>query len=113
MCPCFVENDVIIGNNVTVKSGVQLWDGLRVKDNVFIGANVSFINDLIPRSKVYPSEFLMTTLEEHCSIGANSTIMGGLIIGEYALVGAGSVVTKMFRHMRFGLVILHVKRVYH
>ena len=82
----FVENDVIIGNNVTVKSGVQLWDGLRVKDNVFIGANVSFINDLIPRSKVYPSEFLMTTLEEHCSIGANSTIMGGLIIGEYALV---------------------------
>ena len=81
----FVENDVIIGNNVTVKSGVQLWDGLRVKDNVFIGANVSFINDLIPRSKVYPSEFLMTTLEEHCSIGANSTIMGGLIIGEYAL----------------------------
>ena len=55
----------------------------------------------------------MTTLEEHCSIGANSTIMGGLIIGEYALVGAGSVVTKMFRHMRFGLVILHVKRVYH
>lgn len=57
----FVENDVIIGNNVTVKSGVQLWDGLRVKDNVFIGANVSFINDLIPRSKVYPSEFLMTT----------------------------------------------------
>lgn len=51
----------------------------------------------------------MTTLEEHCSIGANSTIMGGLIIGEYALVGAGSVVTKMFRHMRFGLVILHVK----
>ena len=90
----FVENDVIIGNNVTVKSGVQLWDGLRVKDNVFIGANVSFINDLIPRSKVYPSEFLMTTLEEHCSIGANSTIMGGLIIGEYALVGAGSVVTK-------------------
>lgn len=110
MCPCFVENDVIIGNNVTVKSGVQLWDGLRVKDNVFIGANVSFINDLIPRSKVYPSEFLMTTLEEHCSIGANSTIMGGLIIGEYALVGAGSVVTKMFRHMRFGLVILHVKK---
>lgn len=90
----FVENNVVIGNNVTVKSGVQLWDGLNVKDNVFIGANVSFINDLIPRSKVYPSDFLTTTLEEYSSIGANSTIMGGITIGKYALVGAGSVVTK-------------------
>lgn len=90
----FIENDVILGDNVTVKSGVQLWDGLRINDFVFIGANVSFINDLVPRSKVYPGEFLITTLQDHCSIGANSTIMGGITIGKYALVGAGSVVTK-------------------
>ncbi|MCC8142832.1 MAG: hypothetical protein LUD02_02365 [Tannerellaceae bacterium] len=53
----FIENDVELGNNVTVKSGVQIWDGVRVKDDVFIGPNVTFTNDLIPRSKVYPKNF--------------------------------------------------------
>lgn len=90
----FVENDVIIGNNVTIKSGVQLWDGIRIEDNVFISPNVTFTNDLIPRSKQYPKEFLQTTVKEGATIGANSTIIGGVIIGKYSMIGAGSVVTK-------------------
>lgn len=89
-----IENDVTIGNNVTVKSGVQLWEGVTVEDNVFIGPNVTFTNDLVPRSKVYPSSFEKTFLRKGCSIGANSTIVAGTVIGEYALIGAGSVVTK-------------------
>lgn len=88
-----VENDVIIGNNVTIKSGVQLWDGVIVKDNVFIGPNVSFTNDLVPRSK-HNWKCLKTNVEEGASIGANATIICGHTIGKYALIAAGSVVTK-------------------
>ncbi|CAN7723200.1 acyltransferase [Paenibacillus sp. LjRoot153] len=90
----FIENDVILGNNVTVKSGVFIWDGIRIHDNVFIGPNVTFTNDLRPRSKQYPDKFLTTTIEEGASIGANATIIGGITIGKYAMIGAGSVVTK-------------------
>lgn len=91
----FVENDVIIGDRVTIKCGVQLWDGLRVEDDVFIGPNVTFTNDLFPRSKQYPSDgFPKTFIKKGASIGANATILPGITIGEYALIGAGSVVTK-------------------
>jgi len=90
----FIENDVQIGNNVTVKPGVQLWDGLRIKDDVFIGPNVTFTNDLIPRSRQYPSSFIITVIEHGASLGANSVIVAGHTIGKYALIGAGSVVTK-------------------
>jgi len=90
----FIENDVVIGSNVTIKSGVQVWDGLRIEDNVFIGPNVTFTNDFTPRSKQRPNEFLKTTIKHHASIGANSTIIGGIRVGEYAMIGAGSVVTK-------------------
>lgn len=93
-CNCFIENDVVIGNNVTVKSGVQLWDGIIVKDNVFIGPNVTFTNDLIPRSKVHGKPIEKIILNYGCSIGANSTIISGIQIGEKSLIGAGSVVTK-------------------
>jgi len=93
-CNCFVENDVVIGNNVTIKSGVQLWDGIRIEDNVFVGPNVTFTNDLVPRSKVHNKEFVGIFLKFGCSIGANSTVLAGVEIGERALVGAGSVVTK-------------------
>ena len=89
-----IENDVVVGDNVTIKSGVQLWDGVRIEDNVFIGPNVTFTNDLVPRSKVYPKSFLRTIIKKGASIGANSTIVAGHIIGEYAFIGAGSVVTK-------------------
>jgi acetyltransferase-like isoleucine patch superfamily enzyme len=89
-----IENDVKIGNNVTVKSGVQIWDGIIIEDNVFVGPNVTFTNDLVPRSKIYPKSFAKTIIKKGASVGANSTIIAGNVIGEYALVGAGSVVTK-------------------
>jgi len=89
-----IENDVIIGDNVTVKSGVQLWDGIRIEDNVFIGPNVTFTNDLYPRSKKYPEKFLQTIVKKGASIGANSTILPGITIGENAMIAAGSIVTK-------------------
>lgn len=88
----FIENDVTVGDNVTVKCGVQLWDGLDIQNNVFIGPNVTFCNDLFPRSKHYPDKFLKTIVEEGASIGANATILPGIRIGKSAMVGAGSVV---------------------
>ncbi|XRO76069.1 acyltransferase [Methanocaldococcus sp. 28A] len=90
----FIENDVIVGNNVTIKSGVQLWDGVRIENNVFIGPNVTFTNDLRPRSKIYPPEFIKTYVKEGASIGANVTIVCGVTIGKWAMIGAGAVVTK-------------------
>ena len=90
----FIENDVIIEDNVTVKSGVQVWDGIILRRNSFIGPNVTFTNDFTPRSKQYPSEFLKTIVDEYATIGANSTILGGITIGKYSMIGAGSVVTK-------------------
>lgn len=93
-CNVFIENDVVIGDNVTIKPGVQIWDGVTVEDNVFIGPNVTFTNDLVPRSKVYPDRFEKTIIEKGASIGANSTIIAGIVIGENSLIGAGSVVTK-------------------
>lgn len=91
---CLIENDVIVGDRVTVKCGVQLWDGLRLEDDVFIGPNVTFTNDLHPRSKQYPDKFSETIIRRGASIGANATILPGIEIGEGAMIGAGSVVTK-------------------
>lgn len=90
----FIENDVFLGDNVTIKSGVQIWDGVRLENDVFIGPNVTFTNDLVPRSKQYPETFLRTTIKKGASIGANATIIAGNKIDEYAMIGAGSVVTK-------------------
>ncbi len=93
-CQVFIENDVVIGDNVTIKPGVQVWDGVVIGDNVFIGPNVTFTNDLVPRSKQYPEEFKRTVINKGVSIGANATILAGIEIGDYALIGAGSVLTK-------------------
>lgn len=93
-CQVFIENDVVIGDNVTIKPGVQVWDGVTLEDNVFVGPNVTFTNDLRPRSKVYPEKFAKTLVKKGASIGANATIVAGIIIGENALIGAGAVVTK-------------------
>ncbi|NOR68341.1 MAG: N-acetyltransferase [Methylomarinum sp.] len=90
----FIENDVKVGNRVTIKCGVQLWDGLRVEDDVFIGPNATFTNDLFPRSKYYPDKFLTTIILKGASIGANATILPNITIGNNAMVGAGAVVTK-------------------
>lgn len=91
---CFIENDVILGNDVTVKCGVYLWDGITVEDNVMIGPAAAFTNDLFPRSKNTEYKLEKTLLKKGCSIGANATIIAGVTIGEHALVGAGAVVTK-------------------
>ena len=90
----FVENDVVIGDHVTVKCGVQLWDGLRIGNNVFIGPNVTFCNDKYPKSGNHDFECLQTMVEDDVSIGANATILPGVRLGRGCVVGAGAVVTK-------------------
>jgi acetyltransferase-like isoleucine patch superfamily enzyme len=90
---CFVENDVVIGDRVTLKCGVYLWDGMRVGDDVFIGPNATFTNDKYPRSKQFPAAFQAVIIGNGASIGANATVLGGVTIGERAMVGAGAVVT--------------------
>jgi acetyltransferase-like isoleucine patch superfamily enzyme/dTDP-4-dehydrorhamnose 3,5-epimerase-like enzyme len=90
----FIENDVVVGDRVTVKCGVQLWDGVRLEDDVFVGPNATFTNDDFPRSKVFPGSFLRTTVRSRASIGANATILPGITIGQNAMVGAGAVVTR-------------------
>jgi UDP-2-acetamido-3-amino-2,3-dideoxy-glucuronate N-acetyltransferase len=89
----FIENDVAVGDRVTIKSGVQLWDGIRIEDDVFVGPNATFVNDPFPRSKAYQEEPPRTILKKGCSIGANATILAGVVVGTGAMVGAGSVVT--------------------
>lgn len=90
---CFIENDVEIGDNVTVKCGVFIWDGITIENDAHIGPNVTFTNDIYPRSK-HNFELARTIVKKGASLGANSTIIAGITIGEYALIGAGSVVTK-------------------
>jgi acetyltransferase-like isoleucine patch superfamily enzyme len=91
---CFIENKVIVGDRVTVKCGVQLWDGVTLEDDVFVGPNATFTNDLNPRSRNASATLLPTLVKKGASIGANATILPGLTIGEGAMVGAGAVVTK-------------------
>ena len=90
---CFIENDVRIGNNVTIKCGVYIWDGIRIENNVFIGPNVTFTNDKYPRSK-QSFDLQRTIVKKGASIGAGAIILGGITIGENAMIAAGSVVTK-------------------
>jgi UDP-2-acetamido-3-amino-2,3-dideoxy-glucuronate N-acetyltransferase len=90
----FVENDVVLGDRVTVKSGVQIWDGTRIGNDVFIGPNASLTNDPFPRSKHYRGKYPILAVDEGASLGANCTLLPGLRIGRNAMVGAGSVVTK-------------------
>jgi acetyltransferase-like isoleucine patch superfamily enzyme len=91
---CFIENQVVVGDRVTVKCGVQLWDGVTLEDDVFVGPNATFTNDLHPRSRNAAAKLLPTLVKKGASIGANATILPGLTIGEGAMVGAGAVVTK-------------------
>jgi acetyltransferase-like isoleucine patch superfamily enzyme len=91
---CFIENKVIVGDRVTIKCGVQLWDGVTLEDDVFVGPNATFTNDLKPRSRNTSAKLLPTLVKKGASIGANATILPGLTIGEGAMIGAGSVVTR-------------------
>lgn len=88
-----IESDVVIGDRVTIKSGVQLWDGSRIEDDVFIGPNATFTNDKTPRSRK-TRDLLVTRLQRGATIGANATILPGLSIGKSAMVSAGAVVTR-------------------
>ena len=90
----FIENDVRVGDRVTIKCGVQLWDGVTLEDDVFIGPNATFTNDRFPRSKRPPEQFARTIIRQGASLGGNSTILPGLTVGRYAMVGAGAVVTR-------------------
>jgi acetyltransferase-like isoleucine patch superfamily enzyme/dTDP-4-dehydrorhamnose 3,5-epimerase-like enzyme len=89
----FIENDVTLGDRVTIKCGVQVWDGITLDDDVFVGPNATFTNDPMPRSRQYPESFSRTIVRRGASIGANSTILPGITIGMNAMVGAGAVVT--------------------
>jgi acetyltransferase-like isoleucine patch superfamily enzyme len=100
---CFIENDVTLGDRVTVKSGVSLWDGVRLEDDVFVGPNVTFCNDKFPRSKQRPERFLTTIVRKGASLGGGAVILPGVTIGENAMVGAGAVVTK---DVRAGAVVV-------
>lgn len=90
----FIESQVTVGDRVTLKNGVYLWEGLTIEDDVFIGPNATFTNDRYPRSRHRPDDLLTTIVRRGASIGANATIIGGVVIGEGALVGAGAVVTS-------------------
>lgn len=91
---CFIENKVVVGDNVTIKCGVQLWDGITVEDNVFIGPNVTFCNDKYPKSGNHDFNLMSTVVKNGASIGANATILPGITIGQNAMVAAGAIVTK-------------------
>lgn len=90
----FIENDVVVGDRVTIKCGVQLWDGLRIEDDVFVGPNVTFTNDPYPRSRQHLGEYPRTIVQRGASIGANATVLPGITIGRCSMVGAGTVVTR-------------------
>jgi UDP-2-acetamido-3-amino-2,3-dideoxy-glucuronate N-acetyltransferase len=89
----FLENDAVIEDHVTIKNGVQIWGGTTIEDDVFVGPNVTFTNDRFPRSGNKDFKLERTYVSRGVSIGANSTIMSGITIGEGAIIGAGSVVT--------------------
>ena len=91
---CLIEGGVTVGSRVTVKSGVQLWDGVTLENDVFVGPNVTFTNDHFPRSRQRPEKFARTIVRSGASIGANATILPGITIGYWTMIGAGSVVTR-------------------
>lgn len=91
---CYVEKGAVIGNNVTLKNGVNVFEGVTLQDNVFCGTNVAFINDRYPRSRNDQWVLEKTCVKTGATIGSNATVLCGVTIGEYAVVGAGSVVTQ-------------------
>lgn len=93
-CHTLIESKAIIGNRVTIKPGVYVWDGVRLEDGVMLGPNATFTNDKWPKSKNSHFQLLETYVGKNSSIGANATILCGIKIGEYVMVGAGAVVTK-------------------
>jgi acetyltransferase-like isoleucine patch superfamily enzyme len=91
---CFIEGKAVLGDGVTIKNNVSVYDGVTLEDNVFVGPNVTFVNDRYPKSRHADWKMECTRVKKGASLGANSTILCGITIGEGALVGAGSVVVK-------------------
>lgn len=91
---CFVERGVVLGDRVTVKNGVAIWEGVTAEDDVFFGPNAVLTNDLRPRSRVYHDHVVPTLLRKGASVGANATLLCGITVGRYAMIGAGSVVLR-------------------
>lgn len=92
---CYVAPGITIGNGVKIQNNVSVYSGVEIADDVFIGPSVVFTNVKTPRAFIdRKSEFLKTTIKTGATIGANATIVCGVTIGEYAMIGAGSVVTK-------------------
>ncbi|MBQ3929480.1 MAG: N-acetyltransferase [Paludibacteraceae bacterium] len=90
-----ISPDVVLGNNVKIQNNVSVYTGVIAEDDVFMGPSMVFTNVINPRSHVSrKDEYKKTILKKGCSIGANATIVCGHTIGEYALIGAGTVVTK-------------------
>ena len=92
-CHTFIEDEVSIGDRVTIKPGVYLWNGVTIEDDAFIGPCVAFTNDIYPRGNTAFKQ-VNTLVGRGASIGANATILGGVTIGKYSMIGVGSVVTK-------------------
>ncbi|MHC1569761.1 MAG: acyltransferase [Candidatus Syntropharchaeales archaeon] len=91
----YIDKDVVIGNRVKIQNFVSVYKGVVIEDEVFIGPSVTFTNDLYPRTSTWSDDRLISTVvKQGASIGANSTVICGVTIGEYAMIGAGSVVTK-------------------
>lgn len=90
----FIESGVTIGSRVTIKNGISIWEGLTIEDDVFLGPNCVFTNDMFPRSKAHKGEYEKTLLKKGASVGANATILCGITLGRYSMIGAGAVVTK-------------------
>ena len=91
---CFIENDVAIGDRVTVKCGVSLYDGLTLEDDVFVGPDVTFSNDPRPRSGQRLDAFPRTLVRQGASLGAGSVLLPGVTVGRFAMIGAGALVTR-------------------
>ena len=92
---CVVGPNVHIGNGVKVQNNVSIYEGVEIEDDVFLGPSMVFTNVINPRSFIVRrEEFKKTLLKKGCSIGANATIICGVTIGEYALIGSGAVVNK-------------------
>jgi acetyltransferase-like isoleucine patch superfamily enzyme len=89
-----VEGGARIGARVTLKSGVYVWDGITLEDDVFVGPNAVFTNDKVPRSRVHPAAFAQTVVGRGASIGGGAVILPGIAIGAGAMIGAGAVVTR-------------------
>ena len=89
----YIESGAQIGNDVVIKNGVSIWRGITLEDRAFVGPNVAFTNDIYPHAKLYRTDYEKTLIREGASIGANATLLGGITIGRYSMIGVGAVVT--------------------